>query len=116
MSLLVFMSVAALVSAFVLASRRAGPPRPSGCGDEAHTLASLVGVGGPDPMGADRGPPALDAFDLDGVAVFRVDPAGSGSTVVEADRGRPPARDDRRRLLSTAPSGATSCSPPPGGH
>ena len=88
-SLLVFMSVAALVSAFVsTAARRAAEAER--LRDEAHTLASLVGVGGPDPMGAIAAH-LVDSFHLDGVAVFRVDDGGSG-TVVEATAGlRPPA-------------------------
>ena len=110
-SLLVFMSVAGLVSAFVsTAARRAAEAER--LRDEAHTLASLVGVGGPDPMGA------IAAHLVDSLRPRRRRrlprrPGGLGSTVVEATAGvRPPRRSPRRR--SIAPSGPTSSSPPPG--
>ena len=89
-ALVVFMSVAALVSAFVsMAARRAAEAER--LRDEAHTLASLVGVGGPDPMGAIAAH-LVDAFDLDGVSAFRVDPTGGPATVVEATAGAGPPR------------------------
>lgn len=86
--LMVFVSVAVIVSAFVaVAARRAGEAEQAR--REAATLATLAGTGGP------SGLPAITellgrTFGLDGVAILRTGPDGTDAVAVHGEH--PPIR------------------------
>ncbi|MDQ1424494.1 MAG: two-component system, OmpR family, sensor histidine kinase KdpD [Acidimicrobiaceae bacterium] len=88
LSLIVFVSVALIVSRFVsTAARRSAEA--ARLRDEATTLAALAGSAGPDPM-ASISAQLQQSFGLEGVSVLRVD--DGGETTMEASSGpRPPS-------------------------